>query len=138
MVNVFFDVDGTILGDEDALRPHTRAVFEQLIASGHTIYIWSGIGLRRREVHEAGLHPLVSGIYVKPIYEFVASLRRYGIPVKPDFVVDDYPMIVEHFGGLHIKRYDVADDSDEELLAVPALVAALASARAEAEAEEAS
>lgn len=124
-MNVFFDVDGTILGEDGSLRPHTRAVFERLIADGHTLYIWSGVGLRTDEVEAAGLQSLVTGIYVKPLFEFVAGLERHGIPVKPDFVIDDYPTIVEHYGGLRIKRYEWADDLDVELLAIPDLVAAM-------------
>jgi hypothetical protein len=132
-VNVFFDVDCTILGYDLSLRPHTRDVFERLIADGHTIYIWSGVGLRTDDIQQAGLEALVSGIYVKPLSEFVAALERHSIPVQPDFVIDDYPLIVEHYGGFHVKRYEWANEPDDELLAIPDLVAAMARGRAEAE-----
>lgn len=131
-MNVFFDVDATILAEDGTLRPHTREVFEQLIAEGHTVYIWSGVGLRTAEVQRFGLEPLVSGIYVKPLFEFIAGLVKHGIPVTPDFVIDDYPTIVEHYGGHRIKAYEVADEFDTELLAVPGLVAAMAQARLDA------
>jgi len=131
-LNIFFDVDGTILGEDGTLRPYTRHVFEHLIGAGHRIYIWSGIGIRTADIHGVGLHDLVSGIYVKPLFEFVATLKRYQIPVVPDFVIDDHPRIVEHFGGMLVKRYELADDSDTELLAVPGLVARLARAQAAA------
>ena len=39
-------------------------------------------------------------------------------PGDPDFVIDDYPEIVAHFGGPRIKATS-ADGPDTELLAVP-------------------
>jgi hypothetical protein len=132
-MNVFFDVDCTILGYDRSLRPHTHAVFERLIADGHTLYIWSGVGLRNADVEEAGLESLVAGIYVKPVSEFAVGLTRHSIPVKPDFVIDDHPAIVQYYGGLHVKRYEWADEPDEELLAIPALVAAMARRREQSE-----
>jgi haloacid dehalogenase-like hydrolase len=131
-LNVFFDVDATILAEDGTLRPHTHEVFEQLISDGHVVYIWSGVGLRTAEVHAFGLESLVTGIYVKPLFEFVAGLVKNGIPVKPDFVIDDYPTIVDHYGGLRIKAYEIADEFDTELLAVPELVAAMARTRSAA------
>jgi hypothetical protein len=128
-VNVFFDVDDTILAFDGSLRPHTHLVFEQLIADGHDVYIWSGVGLRNADVERAGLQALVTGIYRKPLSDFAAGLERFEVPVMPDFVIDDYPGIVAHFGGLHIKPYVSGTLPDEELLAVPDLVAALVLAR---------
>jgi hypothetical protein len=128
-LNIFFDVDGTILGDDGTLRPHTHSVFERLVSSGHAIYIWSGAGLRTAEIRAAGLERWVSGVYRKPLFEFIAGLTENRIPIRPDFVVDDYPVIVEHFGGLRVKHYDGAAAPDDELLAVLALVAAAAGER---------
>ena len=51
-MNIFFDVDYTILSMDGSLRPDTVGVFEQIIKDGHTIYIWSGQGLRWTEVKE--------------------------------------------------------------------------------------
>ena len=45
-MNIFFDVDYTILGLDDSLRPGTKETFRKLIDDGHSIYIWSGVGLR--------------------------------------------------------------------------------------------
>jgi hypothetical protein len=121
-VNVFFDVDYTILGFDGSLRPHTEQVFERLIALGHDVYIWSGVGVRWNEVRRAGLEPFVRGVYQKPLSDFDAGLARYEVPVVPDFVIDDYPGIVEHFGGLCIKPYVSRRWPDDELLAIPDLV----------------
>jgi hypothetical protein len=121
-VNVFFDVDYTIIGFDGSLRPHTVEVFEQLVARGHDVYVWSGVGVRWSEVRKAGLEPLVCGVYQKPLSDFNAGLTRYEVPVVPDFVIDDYPGIVEHFGGLCIKPYVSRRWPDDELLAIPELV----------------
>jgi hypothetical protein len=129
-VNVFFDVDDTILAFDGSLRPNTHLVFERLIADGHTVYVWSGVGIRTSDVHRAGLDHLVTGIYQKPLSDFAAGLERFGVPVVPDFVIDDYPGIVAHFGGLCIKPYVSSQQPDNELLAIPELVEALVLARA--------
>ena len=121
-MNVFFDVDYTILGFDGSLRPNTHEVFEQLIANGHAVYIWSGVGVRSSEVRQAGLEHLVSGVYQKPLSDFARGLERFGVPVVPHFVIDDYPGIVEHFGGLCIKPYVSVRWPDDELLAIPSMV----------------
>ena len=126
-MNVFFDVDYTILGWDWSLRPHTRTVFEQLLADGHLIYVWSGVGDRTADLERHELLEFVSGVYRKPLSDFDSGLEKYGIPVVPDFVIDDYPEIVEHFGGMHIAPYWNKLYADDELSRVPELVAALMS-----------
>ena len=128
-VNIFFDVDDTILSFTGSLRPNTHEVFERLIADGHTVYIWSGVGIRSALVEREGLGHLVAGIYKKPLSDFSAGLELFGIPVIPDFVIDDYPEIVAHFGGLCIKPYHPGSQPDTELLAIPALVEAMSQSR---------
>jgi len=123
-MNVFFDVDYTILGWDNSLRPHTRAVFEQLIADGHVIYVWSGMGDRTADLEHHDLIELVTGVFSKPISKFEEGLETYKIPVVPDFVIDDYPEIVEHFGGMQISPYWNKTYANDHLLEVPALVAA--------------
>ena len=122
-MNIFFDVDSTILGDDGSLRPHTREVFEELIREGHDVYIWSGVGIRTAEVEAKGLSDLVSGIYKKPRTDFEGSLVRFGIPVMPHFVVDDYPQIVAYFGGHQIFPYYDVRYRDTEMLRIPPMVA---------------
>ena len=43
-MNIFFDVDYTILGLDNSLRPETKEVFQRLVDEGHLVYIWSGRG----------------------------------------------------------------------------------------------
>jgi hypothetical protein len=118
-VNIFFDIDYTILGQDGSLRPGTREVFEQLVGLGHHIYVWSGVGVRWEEVRGAGLEPYVKGVYQKPLSDFNEGLVRFGVPVVPDFVIDDYPRIVEHFGGFCIREYVGRHAPNDEMYAVP-------------------
>jgi haloacid dehalogenase-like hydrolase len=129
-VNIFFDVDETLIAYDGSLRPGTRSVLERLVSDGHHVYIWSGRGIRATEVHRTGLGDLVSGIYQKPLSDFTAGLARCGIHAFPDFVVDDYPGIVEFFGGLCIRPYHGGAQVDSELADLPELVRGLGSASA--------
>ena len=124
-VNVFFDVDYTILSFDRTLRPHTREVFEDLIARGHRVYVWSGAGDRTSELEELGLLSLLSGVFIKPIAVFDKGLIDLGVPVRPDFVIDDHPDIVKHFGGLVVSPFDNRLSSDSELLMVLPRIACL-------------
>ena len=98
-MNVFFDVDYTLIAWNERLRPHVRAVFEQLRADGHTIYIWSGRGQRWNVIRYYHLDDLIAGCFVKPLYDHVARLPELGVTVQPDFVIDDHGEIVRVFGG---------------------------------------
>ena len=104
-MNVFFDCDYTILAMDGSLRPGTRDVFSSLIADGHQVFIWSGVGLRSDDMNRLDLMDLVSGIFVKPITDFEKGLERFGVRPRPDFVIDDHREIVETFGGVHIEPY---------------------------------
>jgi hypothetical protein len=123
-MNIFFDVDSTILGIDGTLRPWTRQVFTELRDAGHELFVWSGRGVRTSDVHYVGLTALVSGIYEKPVVDFTARLAELGVPVVPDMVVDDAGGIVAHFGGLCVMPYVTwhQDSHDDELLIVPDVV----------------
>lgn len=114
-MNIFFDVDYTILAMDGSLRPKTREVFEQLVEDGHTIYIWSGVGLRTTEIQKHELEEYVSGIYQKPLEDFELGLKQFGVPVRPDFVIDDYPQIVNAFGGMVVRPYYFRAAEDTEM-----------------------
>jgi hypothetical protein len=121
-VNVFFDMDYTILGMDGSLRPGTIEVFGELVARGHDVYVWSGMGVRWDEVRRSGLEPFVTGVYRKPLTDFRAGLDLCGVPVIPDFVIDDYPEIVAFFGGVFIKEYLSRHQEDTEMYAVLAKI----------------
>jgi hypothetical protein len=115
-VNVFFDVDGTIVGSYDVkLRPLVREVFEQIRADGHLIYIWSGVGLRWEEIDLHGLRPLIQTCFWKPRWDHRARLGELGVTVEPEFVVDDHREVVEAFGGITVYPFDWFDARDREM-----------------------
>ena len=104
-MNIFFDVDQTILGMDNSLRPGVRETMSGLKKMGHNVYIWSGMGIRRETVRRHGLECYVSGLYQKPLYDYVERLEELGLAFAPDFVVDDDPQVVSAFGGLWVPPY---------------------------------
>ena len=76
LMKIFFDVDYTILGLDDSLRPGTTETFQKLIDDGHEIYIWSGMGERWEVIEKHGLGPYVSGVYEKPPTIFTNDWKR--------------------------------------------------------------
>lgn len=108
-MNVFFDVLGTLLTEEDLPRPHAREVFGQLRERGHGVYLWSsgGAGYAAVAADLIGVADLVGGCFGKQ--------HEPGVGV--DFAVDDDPSVVEARGGYLIEPFG-GDPQDEELLRV--------------------
>ena len=106
-MNVFFDVQGTLLTMEEVPRPRAREAFLTLTASGHDLYLWSsgGAGYAATAADLLGVADLVSGCFGKR--------TEPGVPV--DFAVDDDASVVEAHGGYRIAPFD-GDPHDEELL----------------------
>jgi hypothetical protein len=104
-VNVFFDVQGTLLS-RGLPRPHAREVFIELASAGHDIYLWSsaGAGYAASAAELLGVEDLIFGCYSK----FAPP------PVAVDYTVDDRPDLVEHYGGYAIVPFD-GDPGDREL-----------------------
>ena len=121
-MNIFFDMDYTILSATGRLRPRVVETFNQLREDGHSLYIWSGMGVRVAEVRNLGLLPLVQGVYEKPVQDYqrmlVGMLRRGELPASPDFVVDDYPEVVSALGGVSVRPYVNDDPEDVEMARV--------------------
>ena len=115
-MNVFFDVDGTIIGTYDLkLRPMVREIFEQIRADGHVIYIWSGVGLRWEEIDRHDLRALIETCYWKPRWDHHARLAELGVEVFPDFVIDDHAEVVRAFGGVTVDPFDFYNHRDREM-----------------------
>ena len=115
-MNVFFDVDGTIIGANDGkLRPLVREVFEQLRADGHAIYIWSGVGIRWVEIDRHELRTLIETCFHKPMWNHHARLAALEVTPFPDFVVDDHAEVVEAFGGVTVSPFYYFDPDDREM-----------------------
>ena len=121
-LKIFFDVDYTLLAVDGSLRPGTRQTFERLVDDGHKVFIWSGVGVRTADVERHELQDLVSGVYKKPIYDFVNGLRLLRVPHWPDFVIDDYPEIVDTFGGVLAKPYFFRAAEDDEMDHIYAII----------------
>ena len=115
-LNVFFDVDNTLIMWNGTLRAHTREVFTALKEAGHEIYIWSGVGIREWDMKRHDLHEFVTDYFIKPLEQHHEKLESLGVPMVPDFVIDDHKAVVDAFGGYHIP--DEAGPNDKELLTV--------------------
>ncbi len=131
-MNIFFDMDYTIIEiDFGGLRPGVKEVFERLRAEGHTLYIWSGAGIRTEEVELLGLQDTVSGVFQKPWerYEKAVNdmLTRNEIPVLPDLVVDDTSAIVTALGGVVVQPYGVRIHNDHDMEQVYRIISEYAS-----------
>ena len=114
-MKIFFDVDYTILGLDDSLRPGTKETLEKLKSDGHEVYIWSGMGERWEVVEKHELGPFVSGVYEKPTHHFHERLSELKVPFEPEFVIDDYPEVVAAFGGVWVPPYFFKRNFDEEM-----------------------
>jgi hypothetical protein len=117
-MNVFFDVDFTLITWDYRLRPYVREVFARLRAEGHTIYLWSGVGKRWEVVQRFGLEAFVTDCFDKPLFGHAERLAELGVTVYPDFVVDDYAEPVAAFGGYHIPPPRSPLAEDDEMLRV--------------------
>jgi hypothetical protein len=120
-VNIFFDVDETILGYDGSLRPLVADVFGRLVGEGHLVYVWSGVRtgdtIRSQVVERYGLTAFVTDCFPKPLFDYAEQWRKTGISAQPDFCVDDYPDIVDAFGGYMVIPYRYARaDSEMELV----------------------
>lgn len=113
-MNIFFDVDLTLLSEDGKLRPGATELFQKLRQDGQTVYLWSGNGLRWSFVDRYGLRELIAGCLYKPLYDVRAALLRQGI-APPDFCVDDDPAYVEEFGGVAVKPFGLEDPDDKEM-----------------------
>ena len=117
-MNVFFDVDYTLIADDGSLRPHVKEVFEKLKEDGHDIYIWSGVGLRWEVINRHGLREYIETCYLKPLSEYRESLIELGVHVIPDFCIDDHAGVIMALGGTVVKPYYNRNPNDEEILRV--------------------
>lgn len=114
-MNIFFDVDYTLISSTGSLRPGVRECFQKLIDDGHKIYIWSGMGLRWHEIRHNNLEGFVSGVFHKPLHDYWEAWEQSGVDIKPDFVIDDHIGVPQAFGGIFTKAYYFPDERDTEM-----------------------
>ena len=72
---IFFDVDYTLLGVDGSLRPGARDVLARLRDDGYRIYVWSGNGIRWRDIRKHGLESLVEDCLEKPVADYVNAVQ---------------------------------------------------------------
>lgn len=114
-MNIFFDMDYTLLGVDGTLRPNAREVMQRLKEDGHTLYVWSGVGIRWAEVREHQLESLISDCFLKPLDDYVEATAQQNLPVMPDLVIDDYPEVPAALGGIWVRPYLFHTTSDNEM-----------------------
>ena len=124
-MNIFFDCDYTIIDMSGGLRPGVRELFQRLKDDGHTLYVWSGMGIRWHEVRKHGLEPYVTDCFHKPLYDYQRRMKGMGVTLAPDLVIDDYPDIVSALGGIRVKPYVYERKSDTEMERVYHIISAL-------------
>jgi FMN phosphatase YigB (HAD superfamily) len=123
-LNVFFDVDNTLIMWDGKLRNHAHEVFQKLLEDGHTIFVWSGVGIRKWDMRRHKLDEYVTDYFLKPLEDHHERLKTYDVHPFPDFVIDDHKTVVDAFGGYHIP--DMAGPDDHELLEVLAKITEMA------------
>ena len=126
-MNIFFDMDYTIMGADGSLRHNTRETFRRLVEDGHSVFVWSGVGIRAAEVRRFGLADYVTAVFQKPLEDYEASLPKLGVSPRPDFIIDDHPEIVRYFGGFicrpHYFRSNIDTEMDEIYQAINDVIA---------------
>jgi hypothetical protein len=114
-MNLFFDMDYTLLAVDGTLRPGSREVMQRLKEDGHTLYVWSGAGIRWPDVRRHGLEPLVSDCFLKPLDNIARAVEQMELPVKPDLVIDDHLEVPAALGGIWVRPYYFHNSSDDEM-----------------------
>ena len=114
-MNIFFDCDYTLIAWDGRLRPGVRELFKALKDDGHTLYVWSGVGIRWYEVRKHGLEQYVTDCFHKPISDFKRRMTAAGLSPWPDLIIDDYPEIVSTLGGVRVKPYVYERPNDREM-----------------------
>ena len=128
-MNIFFDMDYTLLGIDGSLRPGTHEIMQQLKEDGHTLYLWSGAGTRRLEVQKYRLEAFITDCFYKPIDNIAEALHLEKLPVNPDLVIDDHPGVPAAIGGIWIRPYLFDDENDNELKRIYQLITHLSRTR---------
>ena len=134
-MNIFFDVDYTLITWDVKLRPGVREIFDKLRAEGHIIYLWSGVGPRWEIVKRFELHDHVTDCFWKPLYDHHARMVELGVTVVPDYVIDDHQEIIDAFVGSTIKEPAMPLHTDTELWRVYDDIQAFVAAQALAQQE---
>lgn len=113
-MNIFFDMDYTLIGGIDgSVRPNVLEVMEKLNQDGHKLYVWSGVGIRWRDVKRLGIEHLIIDCYLKPMSNYFENMKKMELPEEPDLVIDDFPMVASGIGGMCVPAYNTEDKEDQ-------------------------
>ncbi|MBI4497622.1 MAG: hypothetical protein HY689_06985 [Chloroflexi bacterium] len=113
-MNIFFDVDFTLVGVDGSLRPGVKEVLQRLREDGHRVYLWSGLRVPWDAADRHGLTDLIHGCYAKPIEDHRSWVARLQIP-EPHFCIDDNQETIAVFGGYTISPYIYPEHPDEHM-----------------------
>ena len=111
-MNIFFDVDNTIITWDVKLRPGVHEVFTRLREDGHTIYLWSGMGPRWEVVKRFELHEHIDDCFWKPLHNHHERMVELGVTIQPDYVIDDHLEMFVPFVGSHVPEPMLPLDRD--------------------------
>ena len=114
-MNIYFDTDYTIIAVDGSLRPGVTRLFSSLIDSGDQIFIWSGNGIRWKDIDRYNLRSFVTECLEKPVSNYRTEIEKIPETLKPDIVIDDNLEIVAALGGIWVNRYYFPSDDDFEL-----------------------
>ncbi|MCL0105587.1 hypothetical protein M1N90_02375 [Dehalococcoidia bacterium] len=114
-MNIYFDTDYTIIAVDGSLRPGVTRLFSSLIDSGDQIFVWSGNGIRWKDIDRYNLRSFVTECMEKPVSNYMTAIEKIPEPLKPDIVIDDNLEIVAGLGGIWVNRYYFPSDDDCEL-----------------------
>ena len=121
-MNIYFDTDYTIIAVDGSLRPGVTRLFSSLVESGDQIFIWSGNGIRWKDIDRYNLRYFVTDCLEKPVSNYKTEVEKIPEPLKPDIVIDDNLEIVAALGGIWVNRYYFASDDDSELAHVSTVI----------------
>ena len=114
-MNIYFDTDYTLIGVDGSLRPGVVRLFTSLVDSGDKIFVWSGNGIRWKDIDRHSLRSFVTECLEKPVDNFRNEIEKIPKNLKPDIVIDDSLEIVAALGGIWVNRYYFPNDYDCEL-----------------------
>ena len=122
-MNIFFDTDYTILGVDGSIRPHVEQLFEYIAGQKHQIYIWSGNGIRTKDIEKHGLSAFVTNYYEKPVHDYWNNTFKLPEEDRPNMVIDDNLEIVAVLGGIWVNQYYFPNTNDREMHKVKEIIA---------------
>lgn len=125
--NVFFDVDNTLVVNQDRgveLRPHVPEAFSLLKDLGCSVYLWSRGGKEYADqvADMFNLRGVVEGSFEKPPRNYKTEYLSTYLPAKPDFIVDDGDVVLYMAPSYMLKPYLYPDSEDVEMLRVVEII----------------